>query len=79
MSNLNRLLRLVAARAAFGFAFAACAAAQTSPASSSAPAEATVVLSPFEVSAQSDDGYQTANAIGATRTNTPLIELPQSI
>ncbi len=42
------------------------------------PAE--VVLSPFEVTAATEDqGYAATNSIGATRTKTPLLELPQNI
>jgi iron complex outermembrane receptor protein len=41
--------------------------------------EEVVELSPFEVSATRDVGYAALTSIGATRTNTPIIDLPQSI
>jgi iron complex outermembrane receptor protein len=45
-----------------------------------APSQEEVVeLTPFEVSASRDVGYAAMNSIGATRTNTPLIDLPQSV
>jgi iron complex outermembrane recepter protein len=77
MIRLNSLLRLAAA--SLGSLAASLLAQTPAPSAATAPQEPVVVLSPFEVSVEDDDGYQTANAIGATRTNTPLIELPQSI
>ena len=45
-----------------------------------APSQEEVVeLSPFEVSAKRDVGYAALTSIGATRTNTPLIDLPQAV
>jgi len=41
--------------------------------------EEVVELSPFEVSAKRDVGYAALSSIGATRTNTPLIDLPQAV
>src|SRR5687767_1248594 len=38
-----------------------------------------VQLSPFEVSEETDRGYIATRASGATKTNTPMIELPHSI
>lgn len=38
-----------------------------------------VQLSAFEVSTAKDKGYSSSHAIGATRTDTPLNELPQAI
>jgi len=49
------------------------------PATSSQPEGEIVELSPFEVSAKKDVGYAALTSIGATRTNTPLIDLPQSV
>jgi iron complex outermembrane recepter protein len=40
---------------------------------------AVVELSPFEVSSTTDRGYIATRASGATKTNTPMIELPHSI
>lgn len=42
-------------------------------------AEAPVQLDAFTVSTSQDKGYKAANAIGATRTNTPIADTPQSI
>lgn len=38
-----------------------------------------VQLSEFTVSADRDVGYSTTNAIGVTRTNTPIIDTPQAV
>jgi iron complex outermembrane receptor protein len=51
------------------------ASGQTTPA---APGNV-VQLSPFEVSEETDRGYIATRASGATKTNTPMIELPHSI
>lgn len=58
--------------------------AQSTPASpnridSDVNGEEVVSLSPFEVSAQNDDGYKAANAISGTRFNTALLDLPRPI
>jgi outer membrane receptor protein involved in Fe transport len=58
------------------------AAAQTAPAPSpatKAPAGDTVTLSPFEVVSDNDRGYQAANTLGATRTNTAIRDLPMQM
>jgi iron complex outermembrane recepter protein len=47
--------------------------------SPSAPDEDVVRLSPFEVSSETDRGYIATRASGATKTNTPMIELAHSI
>ncbi len=63
-----------------GLALSAFASAQSVPRDPAATPEPSVVeLSPFEVSTSSDDGYAASASLGATRTNTPLVELPQSI
>jgi iron complex outermembrane receptor protein len=53
------------------------------PASSTTPAKNAgnelITLSPFEVSSTTDRGYIATRASGATKTNTPMIELPHSI
>ncbi len=55
-------------------------AQSVSPASAPAkPASETVQLSAFEVTSAKDKGYSSSHAIGATRTDTPLNELPQAI
>ena len=41
--------------------------------------EDTVVLSPFEVSADNDDGYQTKDIVTGTKIATPLMESPLSV
>ena len=38
-----------------------------------------VALSPFSVTAESSNGYRVTSASTATRTNTPLIEIPQTV
>ena len=38
-----------------------------------------VKLSPFQVSAKGDDGYGSANTVGATRINTAIIDTPLSV
>lgn len=38
-----------------------------------------VQLSPFEIIGQDDRSYQTANTLGATRTNVPIRDLPMQI
>jgi len=63
--------------------------AQAAPAASTAPTGGTtagsaaaselVKLSAFEVSTAKDRGYSSSHAIGATRTDTPLSDLPQAI
>jgi len=53
----------------------ATGATGTPPASS----DQVVVLNPFDVTGSADRGYQTANASGATKTNTPIIDLAFSI
>lgn len=60
---------------------------QTAPAASSAVSASgsartdpdVVQLSAFEVTSAKDKGYSSSHAIGATRTDTPLNELPQAI
>jgi iron complex outermembrane receptor protein len=70
-----------AAPLAASLGLAVTGSAQTAPAPSPAATthEDVVLLSPFEVSATTDTGYTAAASIGATRTRTLLIELPQNI
>jgi iron complex outermembrane recepter protein len=58
-----------------------CLPAQSVSAPTPAPGteDPVVQLSPFEVSATTDRGYIATRASGATKTNTPMIELPHSI
>ena len=57
------------------------AQALTPPALPSAPpaADEPVTLSPFEVTAGTDIGYESATAMSGTRTNESLANLPNSI
>ncbi|MCE2862443.1 MAG: TonB-dependent receptor plug domain-containing protein [Opitutaceae bacterium] len=75
--------RHLAAFAAFGGLFSPLAAqtAPKAPALPSAPADASapLVLSAFEVNAESDRGYLASSAMSATRTNEKLENLPNSI
>lgn len=68
-------LRLLAVLAALGGATAGAQPASPSRAAS----EEVVQLSPFDVNANTDRGYIATRASGATKTNTPMIELPHSI
>ena len=68
--------------AIIGLLACGCALAQTvAPAGKLAPASADVtVLKPFEVTASGEgDGYRVSSASTATRTNTALINIPQSV
>ena len=61
-------------------AFAAVSAsAQTLPGPVVPPKDSAVILSPFEVNADNDRGYQAANTLGATRTNVAIRDLPMQI
>jgi|GEM_PF-1533892 Outer membrane receptor for ferric coprogen and ferric-rhodotorulic acid len=63
---------------AAGAPFAALSAfGQSQPASNST--DEVVVLSPFEVHSTSEEGYYSPEAVGATRTRTPLINLPVNV
>src|SRR4051812_37260028 len=69
---------------AAGLLSAASLLAQTTPAPSAAtgakPADSEVVdLSPFVVNDSTDVGYIATRAAGATKTSTPMIDLPHSI
>ena len=48
------------------------------PGAASLAAE-TVQLQPFSVTAEKSTGYKVTTASTATRTNTPLLEIPQSV
>ena len=45
----------------------------------SAAADDVVTLSPFSVTAEKSTGYKVSSASTATRTNTPLLEIPQTV
>lgn len=51
------------------------------PAQSLPPADAeeTITLLPFSVTAEKSSGYRVTSATTATRTNTPLIDIPQTV
>lgn len=53
--------------------------AQTQDTSGSDGAGEVVKLQPFSVTAESSSGYRVTSASTATRTNTPLIEIPQTV
>lgn len=55
------------------------APAQTASAPAAAAEDPVVELSPFQVNTTTDRGYIATRASGATKTNTPMIELPHSI
>lgn len=63
-----------------GLFLAAAVPAQITPAQSPSPdSQETINLSPFTVTAQQDRGYASANALGATRVNIPIVNVPTSI
>jgi iron complex outermembrane receptor protein len=68
---------------AFAAALLAAGLSAQTQTPSSAPLEPeksdTVVLKPFEVTAEHSTGYKVTSASTATRTNTPLIEIPQTV
>ena len=69
-------------RASFGFVLcAASAAAQVAPSPSPAPApeKSVVELSPFEVRADNDVGYQAANTTSGSRLNSRLRDTPAAV
>lgn len=55
------------------------AAAQTAPADPPSGGGSLVKLDPFTVTSQEEHGYMSANAAGATRTQTPIFDTPQTI
>jgi len=62
-------------------AFSAAALSASLSAQTSAPSqkEETIVLRPFEVSAEKSNGYKASSASTATRTNTAIIDIPQTV
>ena len=61
------------------FLMAAPVFAQTDATATSAASDQVVTLSPFAVSDHQDKGYAVSSASTATRTNTPLIDIPQTV
>ncbi len=49
------------------------------PAAESAKSDEVIILSPFNVSGTKENGYQAANSIGATRSSTPIKDVPLNI
>ncbi|MGC4073003.1 MAG: TonB-dependent receptor [Nibricoccus sp.] len=47
--------------------------------SEEAPTDETISLDAFVITSAQDRGYKAANSVGATRTNTPIVDTPQSI
>lgn len=74
---LTPLLTLAAAPAVF--AQATAPAPSTAAASAPGTPQAPVTLTPFEVSENSDVGYESSTAMSGTRTNESLANLPNSI
>lgn len=58
---------------------ASIASAQSTPSASGKSEGEIVTLSPFTVSTERDYGYRAANSISATRTNTPIKDVPVNI
>lgn len=74
--NRTTLLRCAAAL------ICATACSRMSAQSTSVPSAATdepVKLKPFEVTAEKANGYKVSSASTATRTNTPIIDIPQTV
>lgn len=78
---MNRRIPILTLAKSVGVLAAALAAApsyaQTTPVASNSTD--VVELSPFQVVSSTDNGYIATRASGATKTNTPMIELPHSI
>lgn len=73
--------RLFPALLALGLTASPCAFAQTAPTASAAAddANAPVVLSPFTVTTDKDNGYKATNATTGTRLNESIKDLPMPI
>jgi iron complex outermembrane receptor protein len=77
--------RFVLLRGLFGLSFVVSAiplegqVAPSAPTGGASAAGELVKLSAFEVTSDKDKGYSSSHAVGATRTDTPLNELPQAI
>ncbi|MBK8476543.1 MAG: hypothetical protein IPL39_09500 [Opitutaceae bacterium] len=50
-----------------------------SPAAEPTKTDEVIILSPFNVSGTKENGYQAANSIGATRSSTPIKDVPLNI
>ena len=77
---MNRFI--LSSLAMLNFALTPAALAAGAPASapaSTGSAGETVTLNPFEVVAEGSSGYRVTTASTATRTNTALIEIPQTV
>ncbi len=66
-------------RACFFLVLPACGAISFAQPASPAATEEVVILSPFSVTTERDYGYRAANSISATRTNTPIKDVPVNI
>lgn len=62
-----------------GLSAAAGAFAQSAPPPAAGTRDEPVLLSEFEVATERDTGYRANNAVSATRTNTAIRDIPQSI
>ena len=61
------------------FALSSSAFAQTAAPAPAGTSDEVVKLSPFTVSTERDYGYRASNSISATRTNTPIKDVPVNI
>jgi len=73
---IHRQLLLRAALALSLTVFVAAVSAQEKPASTGGE---TIELQPFSVSAEGSSGYKVSSASTATRTNTAIIDIPQTV
>jgi iron complex outermembrane receptor protein len=78
MPSRRRFLRTGAALLAILHASAQAQTSNATPAPA-APADETIVLSPFEVRANQDDGYRASNSVSATRMAIELSKVPMAI
>ena len=86
MPTTIRLPRIRSLRAAQSLAVVATTSLVPFLCGQPAPASATTaendpaaMLSPFQINEKQDDGYRSLNSVTGSKTNTPLLKMPQSI
>lgn len=79
-SSVSYLFTVLATAAAFsGGQSSLLAQAQSQASASGSSSDETVLLSSFEVTETQDRGYASTNAVGGTRFNTAIVNIPQSV
>ncbi len=76
---LNRWRSQLTAHGALFASLLAVASAQTAPAAKTDPAEPTLQLSPFEVSASTDSGYSTQDTLAGNRLRTSVRDVGSAL